>query len=632
MAAPRLPELDWLPPVPAGWAEDLAAYAPGSGDWARIVALAQVRLGALETIRLDRRLAELPSPPPGLATRPVRLAVLGSSTVAHLLPGLRVGGLRRGLWVHTHATGYGQAGQALRTPGSPLHGFAPDAVLFASDARHLLSGADAAMSRAEADAWLEARAADLVAQWRLAREAFGALVIQQTLLPVFTPLFGSNEHRLPGSRAALLARFNARLRDMAEAEGAELLAVDAAAARDGLAAWHDPMLWHRAKQEIHPAAAPVYGDLVGRLLAAAQGRSFKALVLDLDNTLWGGVIGDDGMDGIVLGQGGARGEAFVAFQQYAKELSCRGVILAVCSKNDEATALAPFEQHPEMVLKRDDIACFVANWTDKPTNLRRIAEALNIGLNALVFADDNPFERGAVRRELPMVAVPELPDDPALYAQCLASAGYFEGLRLTGEDRARGAQYRANHARTVLQGQAVDLETYLRELAMELRWRRFDQTGKARIVQLVNKTNQFNLTGRRTDEAEVEALMADPRALALQLRLVDRFGDNGVISVVSGRMDAAGDLYLGTWLMSCRVLGRRVEQATLAVVAEEAARLGAKRLIGEYRPTGRNDMVREHYSALGFAPLDGDADGVMHWALPIAGLVTAPAPMDIIEG
>jgi HAD superfamily phosphatase (TIGR01681 family) len=191
------------------------------------------------------------------------------------------------------------------------------------------------------------------------------------------------------------------------------MALDDRAARDGIAAWHDPALWHRSKQEVTPVAAPMYGELVARLLAAKQGWSAKCLVLDLDNTVWGGVVGDDGVEGIVIGQGSALGEAYAAFQDYCRELARRGVILAVCSKNDEANALEPFERHPDMVLKRADIACFVANWSDKAANIRQIAHTLNIGLDALVFVDDNPFERNLVRQELPAVAVPEVGDDPS---------------------------------------------------------------------------------------------------------------------------------------------------------------------------------------------------------------------------
>ncbi len=300
---------------------------------------------------------------------------------------------------------------------------------------------------------------------------------------------------------------------MAEADSVDVLAVDDRAARDGISKWHDTALWHRSKQEIVPTAAPFYGDLVSRWAAATQGRSFKCLVLDLDNTVWGGVIGDDGLDGIVLGQGTPLGEAYIAFQDYAQELSRRGIILAVCSKNDATNALEPFEKHPDMVLRRGDIASFVANWGNKPDNLRTIAQELNIGLDALVFLDDNPFERNLVRHELPMVAVPEVSDDPTGYAVALSDAGYFEALSLTDEDRERTSQYQSNKARDALRAAVTDLPSYLRGLEMRLVWQRFDNIGLQRIVQLINKSNQFNLTTRRYTEADVIAVMADPELI-----------------------------------------------------------------------------------------------------------------------
>jgi FkbH-like protein len=342
------------------------------------------------------------------------------------------------------------------------------------------------------------------------------------------------------------------------------------------------------------------------------------------------VIGDDGPQGIRLGQGSAEGEAFVAFQHHVRDLSRRGVILAVVSKNDEAAALAPFDNHPEMVLRRDDIACFVANWNDKPGNIRAVAERLNIGLDAIAFADDNPFERALVRRELPMVAVPELPDEPALYARALSDAGCFDAVAVTQEDRARGAAYRANATRAALRDGDTDLDGYLESLDMVLRWRRFDRAGLPRIVQLINKTNQFNLRARRYTDAEAEALIGDDVSLALQLRLTDRFGDNGVIAVVIGKPD--GDaLFLDTWLMSCRVLGRGVEQATMNLLAAEAGRIGAAALVGEYRPTPRNGMVRRHYPSLGFVPTGAADDGAETWRRGVGDFVPFATSIAIEE-
>jgi FkbH-like protein len=444
-------------------------------------------------------------------------------------------------------------------------------------------------------------------------------VLQQTVLPVPLPLIGNNEHRLPGSPLRLVRALNERLR--ANADGwVDFLSLDERVSTDGIGAWHDPVLWHRAKQEITPLASPLYGDLVGRILAARQGRSAKCLILDLDNTLWGGVIGDDGLSGIKLGQGSSLGEAHLAVQRYARNLSRRGIILAVCSKNDIAAAMSPFEKHPEMLLRSSDIACFVANWSDKATNIRHIAKALNIGLEALVFLDDNAFERNLVRTELPMVAVPELPEEPALYPSRLAEAGYFEAIAMTVADAERTGQYRANIERELLRTTSTDIDAYLRDLGMELRWAPFDSVGLQRIVQLINKTNQFNLTARRYTEPEVAALLEDPGILTLQIRLVDRFGDNGIIGIVIGRKNGDGDINLDTWLMSCRVIGRGVEKATLNLIVAEARRLGAVRLIGQYQPTSKNGMVAEHYPSLGFRKreeLASPEDDFRSWELAL---------------
>src|SRR5215212_8142793 len=555
----------------------------------------------------------------------------GSSTMAHLHSAIRVAGLRRGLWISIYENDYGQYWQELTDPASALHEFKPNAVLFALDPHHLAAGLGAALDRAEAEHGFSELQDRIRECWRLAREAFHCPVIHQVPLPVHPTLLGNNEHRLPGSRQALIARLNHALRELADAEGVDLLALDARAAIDGLKAWHDPALWHRAKQEISPAAGPMYGELVARLLAAKQGRSAKCLVLDLDNTVWGGVVGDDGLEGLVIGQGSALGEAFVAFQEYARELSRRGVILAVCSKNDEANALEPFDKHPEMVLKRRDIASFVANWDDKPANIRAIAEELNIGLDALVLVDDNPLERALVRRELPMVMVPEVGDDPATFAQTLADAGYFEAVAITAEDRARGAQYQENRQRERLKSSTTDLDSYLRRLEMELIWRQFDKVGLQRTVQLINKTNQFNLTTRRYTEEDVLAVMEDSRAFGLQLRLVDRFGDNGIIAIVIGKLNGAEDLEIDTWLMSCRVLGRQVEPTTLNLIAETAKRLGARRLMGEYLPTKKNGMVKDHYAKLGFTVVETGEDGSSQAVLDLATFAPASTFITVTE-
>ena len=594
-------QLRWLP-MAQDWRARLRSLDAADDVWSTAVALANTRLDFLRTNALDasvRRLVRMA--PAGLGTRPVRLAVLGSSTLSHLLPAIRVAGLRRNIHVETCGGDYGQYLQELIDPGSALYAFKPDTILLAFDAVHLTQGVHAAMSASDANAALAERCATIERCWQQARDALGCHVMQQTVLDVFPPRLGNHEQRLAGAKSRFVMRLNQARREMADSHGADLVSVDSSAARDGLHAWHDPALWHRSKQEVTPARAPSYGELVGRLLAARQGRSFKCLVLDLDNTLWGGVIGDDGMDGIVLGQGSPLGEGFVSVQDYAKDLARRGVILAVSSKNDECNALEPFEKHPDMVLRRADIASFQANWTDKAANLRAIAAELGIGLDSLVFLDDNPFERNFVREQLPMVAVPEVPDDdPALVPSVLADAGYFESAGITAEDRERTAQYQENRARTALQASAGDLDSYLRALQMRMVWNRFDSLGRSRVVQLIGKTNQFNLTTRRHTDADIAAIMADPESFGLQIRLLDRFGDNGIIGIVIGRTTQPGTILLDTWLMSCRVLGRGVERTTLNLVAGVARAMGAETLVGEYVATKKNGMVRDHYRNLGF--------------------------------
>jgi FkbH-like protein len=626
-------ELHWLPEM-QDWRARLRGLPSGPGSvWENAVALAGARINFVLTNVLDETLRRLlSSPPDALQTKPVRLAVLGSSTLTHLLPAIRVAGLRRSIWIDTYENDYGQYWQELSDPGSALHEFRPTAVLLSLDAHDLTAGVTAAMDAEAVDAAMIEVTDRIRASWRLARENLRCPVLHQAALPLHLPLLGNNEHRLPGSRAAFLNRVNARVRTMAEEEGVDILAIDDRAATDGLRNWHDPGLWHRAKQEVRHSAAPMYGEMVGRWTAARQGRSFKCLVLDLDNTIWGGVIGDDGMEGIELGQGSPLGEAYVAFQDYARELSRRGVILAVCSKNDEANAVEPFEKHPDMVLRRGDIACFVANWSDKAGNIRAIAEELNIGLDSLVFIDDNPFERNLVRQELPMVAVPEVSDDPTAYPVTLADAGYFEGLAVTDEDRKRTSQYHGNKARDALKASATDLPAYLRGLEMELIVRDFDRVGLQRIVQLINKSNQFNLTTRRYIDEDIIAVMADPDAFGLQLRLLDRFGDNGVIAIIVGRLQPNKDLLIDTWLMSCRVLGRQVEPTTLNLIAQKANRLGARRLVGEYIPTKKNGMVKDHYAKLGFTVMETDSAGGSRAVLDLAGYTPAETFIPVTEG
>ncbi len=617
-------ELTWLPEIP-NWKDALhtARKQPPEVALPSFVQLANSRLDFVRAGQLDKAVQSYLKQSDVTTQLPVvRLALLGSSTLTHLHAGIRLGALRRGILLEIYGGTYGLYRQELADPESGLYRFRPGIVCFAFDAAHLVPNDASGIAETMAN---------LQYCWKTVGEALGCAVIQQTALPRFPTLMGNNEDRLPTSQASLVTQLNQAIREQAREKHVSLLSLDSWAAESGVASWFEPSLWYAAKQEVHPRASVLYGDQLGRLIAAMQGRSAKCLVLDLDNTLWGGVIGDDGLDGIALGQGSATGEAFVAFQQYVRQLASRGVILAVCSKNDHANAIAPFETHPEMVLRSSDIACFVANWQDKAANLRHIAQTLNIGLDALVFADDNPAERRLIRSELPMVAVPELPEDPESYVSCLANAGYFEAIEITGEDRERTQLYRANASREALRQTSTDLGSYLRGLEMQLLCSSFDELGFNRIVQLIGKTNQFNLTTQRYTEADVRAIMRNPSALTMQLRLTDIHGDNGVIGIVIG-VRHAETLNIENWLMSCRVLGREVEQATLNLLCARASAMGCSRLLGVYRPSAKNVLVREHYGRLGFTLLESMDDGSTRWILPLHKYIERPTPIRAVDG
>jgi FkbH-like protein len=626
--------LPWLPPLsdPGG---DLRA-AKGLDPAERAMAAARLAahdLDAIETNRLDRFAANLVAPVPG--STPVRLALLGSHTLDHLAPAIRVGGLRHGLTIATHIGDYGQYRTALLAGEPALDEFAPTHVLLALDLESILPALPMSAGDGEVGDAIAAAVAAIRVWWQRIRARWNSLPIQQTLLPQSPTLVGSNEALLPASPAAMVLRLNAEIRDAAIDDGA--LLVDVATRMPGERGGdrrYDPVRWYQAKQLINPVFAPLYGELVAQVLAAAAGRARKCLVLDLDNTIWGGVVGDDGIDQLKLGQGSAEGEAFLAFQHYVRRLAARGIILAVCSKNDPDIARAVFDTHPEMQLAYTDIACFVANWSDKAGNIRAIAAHLNIGIDSLVFVDDNPAERAIVRRELPQVAVPELPDDVAFYPERIAAAGYFEAAAITRDDFGRGSSYAANRLRDAALDDATDMEGFLRSLEMKLVSGPMVAVDRPRAAQLINKSNQFNLTTIRRGEAELEQVARDPGAIGLCFRLRDRFGDNGLISVIIARRDAAwpdDTLLIDTWLMSCRVLGREVEVAALSVLIDAAVERGINGLIGEYRPSGRNAMVEGHYEKLGFTPIApplGAADDARFWRLDIAD---RPAPAHHLE-
>jgi FkbH-like protein len=549
------------------------------------------------------------TPPP--ARRSVKVALTGSYTTSQYGALLKLAALRRGIDVTLQEGSFDQYRQDLLAPSSALYAFEPDYVMVAL---HAGAAELPQMSTEPAEA-VEQELRRLRSLWHHIREHSNAQILHHTFaIPPDEPL-GHLAARIAGSRHRILQEVNVRLQGEAP-DRVSFIDLDRLAAYFGKARWFDDRNWHRAKQAVSPAALPLLARHTAAVLAAHLGLSRKCLVLDLDNTLWGGVVGEDGLSGLKLGSGDPRGEAFIAFQEYILRLKERGVVLAVASKNNEADAREPFERHPDMRIRLDDIAVFIANWDDKPTNLRRVASMLEIGTDALVLVDDNPAEREVVRELMPDVEVVPLGSDPARYARALADSLLFEPAMLTKEDRERTAQYRGRAEALELQAQAETIEDFYRDLEMRALVAPFDELQLPRIVQLIAKTNQFNLTTRRHDVATIRRFMSDPSYVHLCLRLGDRFTDHGVVGVLIAHQ--SGDvLEIDTWLMSCRVIGRTAENEMLAHLCRRANELGCSRLRGVYVPTAKNGVVRDLYANLDFTNVAAE-DGSTIWEYDIS--------------
>jgi FkbH-like protein len=625
-------ELQWLLPAPKDFSARLKMLDSSAGPLGNeFQALARHGLNLNQLTKLAKAISRANAEGKSLDPLvPFRLAVLSNSTIDLIVPALVASAARRGVALEVIQPSYDQVAQEALASDSRVNSSKPDAVLFALDFRALPLKPSVGDAEACAAA-IQGTVAYLHALRNGIKSNSNALCIFQTLAPPPERLFGSLDRGLPGTLRSLIDGINRELIEFVAGSGDALLDVADLAETVGLANWHDARQGNLARFSFSDEFIPVYADHVARVVAAVRGKSAKVLILDLDNTVWGGVIGDDGLEGIRIAQGDATGEAHLAVQRLALDLRQRGIVLAVSSKNTHAVACLPFEKHPEMLLKLDHIAVFQANWNDKATNIQAIAEELSLGLESMVFLDDNPVERGLVRKLLPQVAVPELPDDPAYYARTLAAAGYFESLAFAAEDLKRAGYYRDNTRRARLQKQVGGVDAYLASLEMTIVFEPFDATGRARIVQLINKSNQYNLTTRRYTDPEVAAAENDPEVFTLQVRLTDVFGDNGMISVIICRPGATGTWEIDTWLMSCRVLGRKVEQMVLCEILRHAREAGVTRLSGTYRPTDRNKLVADHYSRLGFCKKHEEETGLTRWEMLVEGADPESAPMKVVS-
>ena len=362
---------------------------------------------------------------------------------------------------------------------------------------------------------------------------------------------------------------------------------------------------------------PYVASRVMDIVCAIKGQFKKCLILDLDNTLWGGVIGDDGLESIQLGHGLGIGKAFTEFQMWVKKLKNRGIIICVASKNDEAVAKEPFLKHPDMILHLDDIAVFQANWETKVDNIRTIQSILNISFDSMVFLDDNPFERNMVRENIPGITVPELPEDPGEYLEYMYSLNLFETASYSTNDKDRTKQYQTEAKRVSLKKTFANETDFLKSLDMVSTVSGFTKFNTPRVAQLSQRSNQFNLRTVRYTEADVTGMAADPKTMDLAFTLDDKFGDNGLIAVVIMKGQDKDTLFVDTWFMSCRVLKRGMENFTLNTMVETAKAKGYRKIIGEYIPTLKNGMVKEHYDRLGFTLVGNGKDGVKRYELDV---------------
>jgi FkbH-like protein len=455
---------------------------------------------------------------------------------------------------------------------------------------------------------LSDRVSEQIAFWRQCWnrcQSMGASVVQIGYDWTRTGPLGLHLSAREGDIAAI-REANRLLRENMPA-GGYFLDLESVSGQLGRSRFYDPRQYHWTKQPFSSEGCFELGRAIASSIRAILTGPRKVLVLDLDNTVWGGVVGETGPLGVELGESPA-GEAYRAFQAYAKRLSDRGVLLAVASKNNPDDAREPFTGNPAMLLSLDDIAAFEASWDPKEAALRRIARTLNLGTDSLVFFDDNPAEREHIRQALPEVAVPEVPEDPAEYIDALERGRWFEAIGLTDEDRIRSSQYQQERKRRDLESSAGSMEEYLDSLQMVADVREIGDEDMPRVVQLLGKTNQFNLTTRRHSEAQVREMLAMPMSLGFTIRLADRFGDHGLIAIVLGGPMPSDPtcLLVDTWLMSCRVIGRTTEQFTLQQILSRGKHLGYRTVVGEYIPTRKNMLVKDLLPRLGFDEIAGD--------------------------
>ncbi|MBQ3842927.1 MAG: HAD family hydrolase [Ruminiclostridium sp.] len=554
----------------------------------------------------------------GTARVKKRIAILGGSTVDAVRDVLEFFLLHHGIEPEFITSEYGQYRNEALFPSEEFLAFKPDVIYIHTTYRNIdtfpeVKDKDPADTGKKLDAVFE----QFREIWESLKEKFGCPVIQNNFeLPPFR-LLGNSDCTDTRGRVRFVNALNMRFADYAAAHTDLYISdINYVSSCYGLDKWHDGTQWHMYKYAFPMDAVPYIAANIAAIIKALFGRNKKVLALDLDNTLWGGVVGDDGVEGIKIGKDLPSGQVYSEFQEYVKLQKDIGTLLTVCSKNDEENAYAGLN-HPDCTLTTDDFVVIKANWDNKDENILRTSEMLNLTPDSFVFVDDNPAERQIVSDRIPGIAVPEM-DGAENYIRILDRNRYFEVTALSDEDMKRSDMYKVEAQRAEIRTAAADYGEYLDRLEMKADIRPFEPMYIARIAQLTNKSNQFNVTTKRYTEGDVANMSRDPSCITLYGRLSDRFGDNGIVSVVIGKIKET-ELHIDLWLMSCRVLKRDMEYAMLDTLVKKAAEKGIDTIYGYYYPTAKNSMVKELFDRFGFRKQSEDEAGNTVWKLKVKG-------------
>ena len=528
-----------------------------------------------------------------------RIAILSSTSIQFLTQVLAVQLAEAGYHAIFYEGLFNNIIGEVLDENSALHHFKPDYILILDDYKSLELTIPAFADDALIEQTITHNVAKYKMIWEKINESFSCEMLQSNFVLPLERVYEQMEQAFPFTQHQLIVSINERIFQQ-KPKNVHIVDLNFLAMKIGLYQWYDETNYYLSKLGINYEYLPSVAKQFVNKIVALNGKVKKVIVLDLDNTLWGGVIGDDGVLGIKLGNESAEGEAFVAFQKYLLSLKQRGILLAVCSKNEEETAKIPFLEHQEMVLGLEDIVCFKANWQDKASNIREIAQTLNLGLDAFVFVDDNPAERLIVQQYLPMVSVVDLSSDPALYIRDLEQSQLFDWVQLTKEDIARNDSYIQDTKRQQLASTFVNYNEYLDSLEMQMRCKLLAPDQVERFSQLTQKSNQFNLRTVRYSENEINNLRTRDEYQLFAVTLSDRFSNYGLIACVVLCKQSDTTFFIENWLMSCRVLKRGVENFTLQEIIKHIQKMGAKKLLGEYIPTAKNKLVQDFYENLGF--------------------------------